>query len=660
MKSNRYVAFVILMVIKIDIAIAANYYYSTHYTKEDAIAAQDRIRQQCSESVGIFVTSPVTSGTQYDETIWRFQWKCLVCETSPAVFVVLKRERENCLRNCFDDSVVRCIDEGDASFSISDCGESIHDDPRYPQCKNDAESSSSSQNNNSSCSNGESSSSNNNASSSSSDSGNSGSSSSSSVPDDNDDFDQCFSSYGEAMTANLLRRGECIDNGGDISGLDVVLHPEDYLWCLIGSCDTPSSSSSSDAGDICRATAGELTDIMANLIADCIIGKPENNHNYNIEYLKNNPPEKLFCITGMCNFSESSSSGECAGIGSSCPSSSSSSLFSSSSMITKAPCTHKTCSECDDTRGDILDLRPMYNCIDLSYDCDKIFYVTSVSFGTFNASTGAPGCFRFIGKSSLEEIKVACQSSCNLIANSSSSTVSSSSCVESSSSESLFSSSSSVFTSSSSIVFASSSSVAFVSSSSFNTDLDFYVCQVCKPFIAGPNASYNPEDVFISGLNNMEPGKCYGLNPDRDIQYGWINDNAQDRWWWEERPCDGSKPIEPVTPNGCRNNKRDANAIYTASDCFSNGLDNMEPGKCYGLNPDRGIQYGWINNDAQDRWWWREVPCGMIFLPKKDISESNSDYMQQGETKLFYDAAGRKTTTNTKIRRFIFSPKKTP
>jgi len=475
--------------------------------------------------------------------------------------------------------------------------------------------------------------------------------------DDDDDFDQCFSSYGEAMTANLLRRAECT---GDVSGLNVVPHPDDDLWCFIGACNTSSSSSSSDAGDICRATAGELTDIMANLIEDCIIGKPENNHNYNIEYLKNNPPDKLFCITGMCNFSESSSSGgECAGIGSSCTSSSSSSLFSSSSMITKAPCTHKTCSECDDTRGDILDLRPMYNCIDLSYDCDKIFYVTSVSFGTFNASTGAPGCFRFTGKSSLEEIKVACQSSCNFIANSSSSTVSSSSRIESSSSESLFSSSSSVFTSSSSIVLASSSSVAFVSSSSFNTDLDF-VCQVCKPFIAGPNASYNHEEVFISGLNNMEPGKCYGLNPDRGTQYGWINDNAQDRWWWEERPCDGSKLIEPVTPSGCRNYKPNTNAVYTTNDCFSAGLNNMEPGKCYGLNPDRGTQYGWINNDAQDRWWWREVPCGMIFLQKKYISESNSDYIQQEETKLLYDAAGRKTTDKPKIRRFLFSPKKTP
>lgn len=30
------------------------------------------------------------------------------------------------------------------------------------------------------------------------------------------------------------------------------------------------------------------------------------------------------------------------------------------------------------------------------------------------------------------------------------------------------------------------------------------------------------------------------------------------------------------------------------------------------------------------------------------------------ETKLFYDAAGRKTIANPKIKRFLFSPKKTP
>ncbi len=43
----------------------------------------------------------------------------------------------------------------------------------------------------------------------------------------------------------------------------------------------------------------------------------------------------------------------------------------------------------------------------------------------------------------------------------------------------------------------------------------------------------------------------------------------------------------------------------------------METGKCYSLNPDRGAQYGWINNNAQDSWWWVEVPC--------EANDSDSD-----------------------------------
>jgi hypothetical protein len=117
-----------------------------------------------------------------------------------------------------------------------------------------------------------------------------------------------------------------------------------------------------------------------------------------------------------------------------------------------------------------------------------------------------------------------------------------------------------------------------------------------------------------------------------------------------------------------KHNERGPDAVYTADDIFSGGLDNMESGKCYSLNPDRGTQYGWINNDAQDRWWWVEVSCGWNFSPKRYISErdsenpsaeeSDSDYALRNKTKLLYDAAGRKTQASPETRRFLFLPKK--
>ncbi len=61
-------------------------------------------------------------------------------------------------------------------------------------------------------------------------------------------------------------------------------------------------------------------------------------------------------------------------------------------------------------------------------------------------------------------------------------------------------------------------------------------------FIAGENQIYSPEQVFCDGLQNMEFGKCYALNPERGIQYGWINNNAQDSWWWVEVACETDIP----------------------------------------------------------------------------------------------------------------------
>ena len=178
-----------------------------------------------------------------------------------------------------------------------------------------------------------------------------------------------------------------------------------------------------------------------------------------------------------------------------------------------------------------------------------------------------------------------------------------------------------------------------------------------ETFVAGENQIYSPEQVFSDGLRNMETGKCYSLNPDRGVQSGWISDNAQDSWWWTEVPCDGSVPLIETTSAGCHENRRGPTAIYLPGDCFSGGLDNMEIGKCYALNPARGAQYGWINNNAQDSWWWVEVPCEAddsedesvcpengIFFKRNEPLETSEDSIEFLDESIvgLYDALGRK------------------
>ena len=43
--------------------------------------------------------------------------------------------------------------------------------------------------------------------------------------------------------------------------------------------------------------------------------------------------------------------------------------------------------------------------------------------------------------------------------------------------------------------------------------------------------------------------------------------------------------------------------------CYNSGLSNMEEGKCYTLNPTCGQNPTWINENANDTYWWMETSC---------------------------------------------------
>ena len=108
-------------------------------------------------------------------------------------------------------------------------------------------------------------------------------------------------------------------------------------------------------------------------------------------------------------------------------------------------------------------------------------------------------------------------------------------------------------------------------------------------------------------------------------------------------------------------------------------------GKCYKCNPDRGSECGnsWLWNSGFSTgnvgWWYKEIACGengvelkalgtcsgVGFLQKKTFEGNsyNSDEsalyeIWRNKTKFLYDALGRKTQTNPKVRRYLFLPNK--
>ena len=202
---------------------------------------------------------------------------------------------------------------------------------------------------------------------------------------------------------------------------------------------------------------------------------------------------------------------------------------------------------------------------------------------------------------------------------------SSSSAEESSSSESSSSSeksSSSEDSSSSEPPSSSSLSSSSEESSSSSEEIvveSSSVMPVDEPFVAGPDQVYTPDQIFSSGLQNMEPGKCYSLNPDRGTQHGWINNNAQDSWWWREVDCTTGEKVDRNRVGQCPGFPLDRVPSNPTSACFAYN------GSCYKCNPNRGSDCAsdwlwlWTFTPSNVGWWYEKVDCYDPFGEEDDL-----------------------------------------
>lgn len=48
------------------------------------------------------------------------------------------------------------------------------------------------------------------------------------------------------------------------------------------------------------------------------------------------------------------------------------------------------------------------------------------------------------------------------------------------------------------------------------------------------------------------------------------------------------------------------------TNCYKSGLASMSANTCYTMNSDRGASPAWINNNANDTWWWKTTSCSGI------------------------------------------------
>ena len=82
---------------------------------------------------------------------------------------------------------------------------------------------------------------------------------------------------------------------------------------------------------------------------------------------------------------------------------------------------------------------------------------------------------------------------------------------------------------------SSSSSAAYSSVTENSSSSEFVITEECVEFVNG-NGDFEGH-CYESGLQDMESGKCYALNPEIDFVLQSVPDVASDGYWWVEVPC---------------------------------------------------------------------------------------------------------------------------
>ena len=60
--------------------------------------------------------------------------------------------------------------------------------------------------------------------------------------------------------------------------------------------------------------------------------------------------------------------------------------------------------------------------------------------------------------------------------------------------------------------------------------------------------------------------------------------------------------------------------------CYNSGMDDMEDGKCYTLNPERAPDIKWAGGSATDTYWWMEASC-QEFVPPSSSSQGPETFV---------------------------------
>ncbi|MBO7059591.1 MAG: hypothetical protein J6W54_00615 [Fibrobacter sp.] len=187
------------------------------------------------------------------------------------------------------------------------------------------------------------------------------------------------------------------------------------------------------------------------------------------------------------------------------------------------------------------------------------------------------------------------------------------------------------------------------------------VMPVDEPFVAGPDQVYTPDQIFSSGLQNMEPGACYSLNPDRGTQHGWINNNAQDSWWWREVDCTTGEKVDRNRVGQCPGFPLDRVPSNPTSTCFAYN------GKCYRCKTENSYVdcsqewlWKWSFNGDLVGTWYTEVNCNRPLM-RRELDDVNYGILVNESfdvnftsSQKYFDIQGRNNAKRSSSERVLY------
>ena len=152
-------------------------------------------------------------------------------------------------------------------------------------------------------------------------------------------------------------------------------------------------------------------------------------------------------------------------------------------------------------------------------------------------------------------------------------------------------------------------------------------------FVPGGDQVHSPNQIFSDCLDNMEPGKCYSINPDRGTQYGWMNTDAQDSWWWREVDCETGEKVDRNRVGACPGFPLDNVPSNPKQSCIAYN------GKCYRCKSENSYVdcsqewlWKWNFNEQNIGSWYAEVDCYNPFEENFDGQCPDRFYLEKSAT----------------------------